>query len=154
MTGGRILKARHFVGNETFMLTYGDGVADIDINALTRFHTKHGRALTMTAIQPEGRFGSVDSNSDGLIEHFYEKPKGDGAWINGGFFVCQPEVFDYLTDGDSTVFEREPLETLARDRKLYAYKHEGFWKCMDTLRDKIYLNQLWSQNKAQWKLWE
>ena len=153
MTGGRILRARHFVGNETFMLTYGDGVADIDINALARFHTKHGKSLTMTAIQPEGRFGSVDSNSDGLIEHFYEKPKGDGAWINGGFFVCQPEVFDYITDGDSTVFEREPLETLAKDRKLYAYKHEGFWKCMDTLRDKIYLNQLWSQNKAQWKIW-
>ncbi|MDO9264990.1 MAG: glucose-1-phosphate cytidylyltransferase [Desulfosalsimonadaceae bacterium] len=154
MTGGRILRARNFIGNEAFMLTYGDGVADIDVNALLRFHRSHGKALTMTSIQPEGRFGSVDSNSDGLIETFYEKPKGDGAWINGGFFVCQPEVFDYIADGDSIMFERSPLETLARDRQLYAYKHHGFWKCMDTLRDKMYLNQLWEQNQARWKIWE
>jgi glucose-1-phosphate cytidylyltransferase len=154
MTGGRILRARNFIGNEMFMLTYGDGVADIDLHALVKFHKSHGKALTMTAIQPEGRFGSVDSNTDGLIETFYEKPKGDGAWINGGFFVCQPEVFDYITDGDSTTFERAPLEKLAGDRQLYAYKHHGFWKCMDTLRDKMHLNQLWDKNQAKWKLWE
>jgi glucose-1-phosphate cytidylyltransferase len=154
MTGGRILRVKKFIGHEPFMLTYGDGVADIDVNALLRFHRSHGKALTMTAIQPEGRFGSVDSNSDGQIEKFYEKPKGDGAWINGGFFVCQPEVFDYIIGGDSSIFERAPLETLARDRQLYAYKHHGFWKCMDTLRDKIYLNQLWEQNQAGWKIWE
>lgn len=154
MTGGRILRAHHFIGDETFMLTYGDGVADIDIHALLRFHKTHGKTLTMTAIQPEGRFGSVDSDSDGLIEKFFEKPKGDGAWINGGFFVCQPEVFDYIINGDAAVFEKQPLETLARDRQLYAYKHHGFWKCMDTLRDKIYLNNLWNQNQAVWKVWE
>jgi len=154
MTGGRILKARQFIGNETFMLTYGDGLADVDLNKLLNFHMSHGKVLTMTSIQPEGRFGSVDSQSDGMIEKFSEKPKGDGAWINGGFFVCQPEVFEYITEGDATVFERSPIETLAHDRNLYAFKHIGFWKCMDTLRDKVYLNQLWEQNQARWKLWE
>jgi glucose-1-phosphate cytidylyltransferase len=153
-TGGRILRVRNFIENEEFMLTYGDGVSDIDIKALLQFHRSHGMILTMTAIQPEGRFGSVDSNSDGMIEKFYEKPKGDGAWINGGFFVCQHEIFDYITDHDSTVFEKKPLETLARNRQLYAYKHDGFWKCMDTLRDKIYLNKLWEKNQARWKIWE
>jgi len=154
MTGGRILRAKNFVGNEPFMLTYGDGVADIDLHALVNFHQSHGKALTMTSVQPEGRFGAVDSDDNGLIEEFHEKPRGDGAWINGGFFICQPKVFDYIRDGDKSVFERAPLETLAKDRQLYAYKHHGFWKCMDTLRDKMYLNQLWENNQAEWKTWE
>lgn len=154
MTGGRILRAQKYIGNETFMMTYGDGVSDVDLNALLRFHQNHEKALTMTSVQPEGRFGAVDSNSEGLIEKFYEKPKGDGAWINGGFFVCEPRILDYITDGDDSVFERKPIESIARDRELYAFKHHGFWKCMDTLRDKIYLNQLWDQKRAPWKLWE
>lgn len=154
MTGGRILRAKNFVGNEPFMLTYGDGVADIDLHSLLKFHQSHGKALTMTSVQPEGRFGAVDSDANGLIETFYEKPRGDGAWINGGFFVCQPEVFNYITDGDKSVFERTPLENLAKDRQLYAYRHHGFWKCMDTLRDKLYLNQLWENHRAEWKIWE
>ncbi|ABW67763.1 glucose-1-phosphate cytidylyltransferase [Desulfosudis oleivorans] len=154
MTGGRILRAKTFVENEPFMLTYGDGVADIDLHALVNFHQSHGKALTMTSVQPEGRFGAVDSDDNGLIEEFHEKPRGDGAWINGGFFVCQPKVLDYIKDGDKSVFERAPLETLAKDRQLYAYKHHGFWKCMDTLRDKIYLNQLWENNQAEWKTWK
>ncbi len=154
MTGGRILRSKHFIGNETFMLTYGDGVADINLHDLLMFHQAHGRALTMTSVQPEGRFGAVDSDSNGLIEMFYEKPRGDGTWINGGFFVCQPEVFSYITGGDKSVFERAPLENLAKDRQLYAFKHHGFWKCMDTLRDKMYLNQLWESNQAEWKIWE
>ncbi|MGD8368920.1 MAG: glucose-1-phosphate cytidylyltransferase, partial [Desulfobacterales bacterium] len=149
MTGGRILRAKDFVGKETFMLTYGDGVADIDLRALLNFHQSHSKALTMTAVQPEGRFGAVDSNSAGLIESFHEKPRGDGAWINGGFFVCQPKVFDYITEGDRSVFERAPLEKLAQDRQIYAYKHRGFWKCMDTLRDKVLLNHLWENSQAK-----
>jgi glucose-1-phosphate cytidylyltransferase len=154
MTGGRILRAKTFIGNNSFMLTYGDGVASIDLDALLKFHESHGGTLTMTSVQPEGRFGAVDSDSNGLIETFYEKPIGDGAWINGGFFVCRPKVFDYITDGDRSVFERAPFEKLAKDRQLYAYKHRGFWKCMDTLRDKIYLNQLWENNQAEWKTWK
>jgi len=154
MTGGRILRAERFIGNEPFMLTYGDGVSDIDLDALLKFHKTHGKIITMTTIQPEGRFGSVATDSNGLIESFMEKPKGDGTWINGGFFVCEPRVFDYITEGDATFFERSPLENLAKSKELYAYKHHGFWKCMDTLRDKISLNQMWDRNKAKWKLWE
>jgi glucose-1-phosphate cytidylyltransferase len=154
MTGGRILQARSFIGNEPFMLTYGDGVSDVNLEDLLRFHRKHGKTITMTSIQPEGRYGSVDSNADGQIKQFLEKPKGDGAWINGGFFVCQPELFDYLKDGDETIFERSPLEALSHDGELYAYKHTGFWKCMDTLRDKVQLNELWEQNRAKWRVWE
>lgn len=154
MTGGRVLRAKKFVDNETFMLTYGDGVADVHLNDLLEFHQTHGGTLTMTSVQPEGRFGIVDSNRKGLIETFQEKPRGDGAWINGGFFVCQPEVFDYITEGDKSIFERGPLENLARDRQLYAFQHHGFWKCMDTLRDKIYLNRLWENHQAEWKMWE
>lgn len=154
MTGGRILRAKQFLGEETFMLTYGDGVADINLQDLLTFHKKHGKAITMTTVQPEGRFGAVAADSDGLIEHFMEKPKGDGTWINGGFFVCEPVVFDYITEGDATIFERTPLESLAENRELYSYKHHGFWKCMDTLRDKVALNNMWEQHQAKWKIWE
>lgn len=107
----------------------------------------------MTTVQPEGRFGAVAANTDGLIESFTEKPQGDGTWINGGFFICQPEMFNYLTEGNATVFERTPLENLAKDKQLYSYKHDGFWKCMDTLRDKIILNNLWDSHQAKWKVW-
>jgi len=154
MTGGRILRAKQFIGNEPFMLTYGDGVSDIDLNALLKFHKTHGKMITMTTIQPEGRFGAVATDSSGLIENFMEKPKGDGTWINGGFFVCEPKVFDYITEGDVTIFERTPLENMAKNKELYAYKHHGFWKCMDTLRDKIALNTMWERNQAKWKMWE
>jgi len=153
MTGGRILHAKPFVGNQTFMLTYGDGVADVDIDKLMAFHKTHGKTVTVTTVQPEGRYGAVDSGDDGKISKFLEKPEGDGSWINGGFFVCEPEVFDYL-ENDSTIFEREPLEKLAKNGQLYAYRHEGFWKCMDTLRDKTQLNKLWEQGQAKWKLWK
>ena len=153
MTGGRILRAKSFVNNETFMLTYGDGVSDVNFDELLRFHKSHGKMVTATTVQPEGRYGSVDSNEEGRIQRFLEKPEGDGAWINGGFFVCEPEVFDYLED-DRIIFEREPLENLASDGELYAYRHTGFWKCMDTLRDKSQLNQLWETGQAKWKIWQ
>ena len=152
MTGGRIKCAEKYVGQEPFLLTYGDGVADININALVDFHKAHGKKITMTSVQPEARFGNIDIADSALVSSFVEKPKGDNLWINGGFFVCQPEVFRYLKD-DKTIFEREPLETLAAEKQLYAYKHHGFWKCMDTLRDKVALNDLWSSGKALWKTW-
>ncbi len=154
MTGGRVLRARQVVGDERFMLTYGDGVGDIDIDALVRFHESHGKALTMTTVQPEGRFGGVDLAEDGArVDAFLEKPKGDGGWINAGFFVAEPKVFDYILEGDRTIFERAPLENLARDGELYAYKHHGFWKPMDTLRDNVRLNEMWEKNQAKWKIW-
>jgi len=153
-TGGRVLRARDFVGDERFMLTYGDGVSDVDINRLIAFHESHKKLMTMTAIQPEGRFGSIDAGSDGRITSFVEKPPGDGAWINGGYFVCEPGVFDYLQDGDDTILERAPLESLAEDEEIYSYRHPGFWKCMDTLRDKIQLEELWETGKRPWVLWE
>ncbi len=154
MTGGRVLRARQVVGDNPFMLTYGDGVGNVDIAALVDFHKRHGKALTMTTVQPEGRFGGVEFAEDGTnVKAFVEKPKGDGRWINAGFFVCQPGVFDYITEGDKTIFERAPLENLARDGQLYAYKHRGFWKPMDTLRDNKQLNQMWNENKALWKVW-
>jgi len=154
LTGGRILRARPFVGDEPFMLTYGDGVSDVNLYELEKFHRSHGKTVTVTAVQPEGRYGSITSNGTGRITEFLEKPKGDGMWVNCGFFVCQPQVFDYLTDGDATVFEKEPLEKLAQRGELYAYKHNGFWKCMDTIRDKTQLNQLWDTNQSKWKIWQ
>ncbi len=140
MTGGRIKRAAPYIGNETFMLTYGDGVADIDILKLLTFHKSHKKSITMTSVQPEGRFGALNIDADNLqVIEFREKPKGDGAWINGGFFVCEPHVLDYI-EGDDTIFEKEPLENLAEDGELYTYKHQGFWKPMDTLRDKNHWN--------------
>jgi glucose-1-phosphate cytidylyltransferase len=151
MTGGRLLRARKYVGEERFMLTYGDGVSDVNIKALEEFHQSHSGCITMTSVQPDGRFGSLKMDGDRISE-FMEKPKGDGGWINGGFFVCDPKVFEYL-DGDSTIFERDPLEKMAEDKELFAFKHTGFWKPMDTLRDKNQLEEMWNSNTAKWKTW-
>lgn len=153
MTGGRLKKAQNFVGDETFMLTYGDGVGNIDISKLVSFHKSHSKALTMTSVQPEGKFGVIDIEHDSRVCHFMEKPKGDSVWINAGFFVCEPKVFEYISKGDATVFERDPLEHLAHDGELFAYKHTGFWKCMDTLRDKNQLCEMWDNGQAKWKIW-
>jgi len=153
-TGGRLKQAEKYLQNEPFMLTYGDGLSDIDLNNLLNYHKSHGKLVTMTAVQPEGRFGSLDINFEtGKIKSFVEKPKGDGTWINGGFFVCEPEIFKYITEGDQTVWERKPLETLSSDNQLFAYKHTGFWKPMDTLRDKKQLEDLWDADSAPWKTW-
>lgn len=153
MTGGRIKRVAQYINNEPFFLTYGDGVGDVDINKLLEFHKNHGKAITMTAVQPEGRFGALEINENERIEKFIEKPQGDGTWINGGYFVCEPKVLDYITEGDSTVFERSPLEKLAADKELFAFKHYGFWCPMDTLRDNLHLNKLWETNSAKWKVW-
>ncbi len=150
-TGGRIKRIQQYTGGERFMLTYGDGVADIDIPALTAYHEGHGRPATITAVQPSGRFGALELNGD-TVEGFQEKPEGDGAWINGGFFILEPEVFDYI-EGDHTLFEREPLENLAKNGNLEAFKHSGFWQPMDTLRDKNHLDELWASGEAPWKVW-
>ncbi|MBO5368700.1 glucose-1-phosphate cytidylyltransferase [Methanocorpusculum sp.] len=154
MTGGRVKRAQKYVGDEPFMLTYGDGVSDIDIGKLVEFHKAHGKAATMTSVQPEGRFGALVFNENGEVTSFAEKPKGDGAWINAGFFVCEPKVFDYITEGDTTIFERSPLENLAKDRELYTYHHDGFWKCMDTLRDKQQLQAMCDEGNAPWISWD
>ena len=153
MTGARIKQARPYLGEEPFFLTYGDGVSNIDIKALLAFHQSHGRALTMSAVQPEGRFGVIELDDQSGVKKFFEKPQGDGGWINGGFFVCEPKVFDYISDRNDCIFEREPLENIARDGQLYAYQHNGFWMCMDTLRDKVRLNELWESKQAKWKIW-
>ena len=153
-TAGRLQRIRHHLDNETFMLTYGDGLTDLDLKSLLRFHNEHGKIATVTSIQPAGKFGSLDIQEDGLVSRFFEKPKGDGYWINGGFFVLEPAVFNYL-DGDFTdvMWEDKPLEDLAKDGQLKAYKHDGFWKCMDALRDKIELDAMWESGKAKWKIW-
>lgn len=152
MTGGRIKRVRGYIGNEAFFMTYGDGVCDIDIGNLVRFHQKHGKLATLTAIQPGGRFGRLEIGDDHIISNFAEKKKEDGGWINGGFMVLEPKVLDYI-DGDSVSFEREPLERLAKEGQLCAYMHSGMWQCMDTLRDKLYLEELWQSGKAPWKKW-
>jgi len=152
MTGGRIKKARSYIGDETFLLTYGDGVSDVSISDLIKFHSNHGKKITMTAVQPAGRYGSLNIEKDNVVSNFLEKPKGDGSWINGGFFVCEPEVLDTI-EGDLTVFEEDPLINLAKDSELVAYKHSGFWQCMDTLRDKQNLSDLWDKQQAPWNIW-
>jgi len=154
MTGGRIKRAQNFIGNEPFMLTYGDGVSDINIDELVRFHKSHGKAMTMTSAQLEGRFGALNIDEENRVYEFKEKPKGDGNWINAGFFVCEPKVFDYITEGDETVFEQAPLMNLAKDGELFTFKYEGFWKPMDTLRDKQRLQKMWEEKKAPWKVWD
>ena len=151
MTGGRIKRAKEFIGNDAFMVTYGDGVSDVNIKDLVDFHRINNKKATMTAIQPTGRFGALDIGNN-LVNKFIEKPSGDGNWINGGFIVCEPEVLD-LIDSDSTILEQYPLQTLATQGELSAFKHNGFWQCMDTLRDKIYLNDLWDIKQAPWKVW-
>ncbi|MBP9682020.1 MAG: glucose-1-phosphate cytidylyltransferase [Bacteriovorax sp.] len=152
MTGGRVKRAEKYIGNEPFLLTYGDGVSNVNITETVNFHKKHGKKLTMTAIQPEGRFGALKIEADNKVSSFLEKPKGDGAWINGGFFVCEPSIMNYIS-GDQVIFEKGPLETLANEGEIYSYKHEGFWKCMDTLRDKNQLNEMWNSGAAPWKVW-
>jgi glucose-1-phosphate cytidylyltransferase len=152
MTGGRIKCVQNYIGNEPFMLTYGDGVADINLQELISFHKSHGKLITMTSVLPEGRFGSLSIDESNKVNNFVEKPKGDGSWINGGFFVCQPEVFNYILD-DKTIFEREPLENLAKEEQLFTYKHNGFWRPMDTLRDKTLLENLIETNSAPWVKW-
>ncbi|OGS12785.1 MAG: glucose-1-phosphate cytidylyltransferase [Elusimicrobia bacterium RIFOXYA2_FULL_58_8] len=154
LTGSRIKRVQQYVGKAPFMLTYGDGVANVDLSKLTAYHKKNGAYATITAIQPPGRFGAIEMNRQGAVSAFQEKPRGDDAWINGGFFVLEPEIFKYIKDGDSTIWERGPLEKLAADKQLAAYRHTGFWKCMDTLRDKTELENLWQSGRAPWKLWK
>jgi glucose-1-phosphate cytidylyltransferase len=152
MTGGRLKRVQPYVGDETFCLTYGDGVSNVDLKGLIAFHREQGTLATLTAIQPPGRFGVFNlQNGDGRVHQFREKPEGEGAWINGGFFVLEPGVFDYI-DGDDTVWEQGPLRALSRDGQLSAYKHTGFWQPMDTLRDKNVLEDLW-EKEAPWKVW-
>ena len=153
MTGGRLKRARKYIGDETFCLTYGDGVSNVNILDLVAFHRSQGVQATLTAIQPPGRFGALTlSSGQSHVHGFREKPGGDGAWISGGFFVLEPSALDYITD-DSTVWEKEPLESLSRDGGLAAYRHSGFWQPMDTLRDKVYLEELWTSGNAPWKIW-
>lgn len=153
MTGSRIKKAQKYIGNERFLLTYGDGVSDVDIKSLISAHEHSKKLVTMTTVQPSGRFGAVIIKDDNIITSFKEKPKGDESWINGGFFVCEPEVFNYIPDQDDVIFERTPLENLAKDHKLNAYKHQGFWRPMDTLKDKNDLTEMWQTDKAPWAVW-
>jgi glucose-1-phosphate cytidylyltransferase len=152
-TGGRLKRVAPYVGDGTFLMTYGDGVADVDLGALVEFHRAHGKLATVTAVQPLGRFGAMElAPDDESVLAFREKPKGDGAWVNGGFFVLEPGVLARI-GGDATLFEQEPLEQLAADGQLRAFKHMGFWQPMDVLRDKTHLDQLWRSGKAPWKVW-
>ena len=154
-TAGRLQQVKKYTGNEDFMLTYGDGVSDVDITELVAFHKKHNKIATVTAVQPDARFGGMDITEDGAVNAFREKSKADAQWINGGFFVLKPEVFNYLQkDMTHMMWEDEPLEKLTQDKQLVAYKHKGFWKCMDAMRDKIELTELWGSGKAPWKTWE
>ena len=153
MTGGRVKRVQQYVGDEPFFLTYGDGVGDVNIPATLDYHRRQGLFATVTATQPSGRYGALELDAGNVVRGFQEKPKGDGAWVNAGFFVMEPQVFDYIS-GDSTILEREPLENLAKDGKLCAYKHEGFWQPMDTMRDKTALENLWQAGKAPWKVWQ
>jgi glucose-1-phosphate cytidylyltransferase len=152
MTGGRIKRIQPYVGGETFMLTYGDGLADIDLRMLLEFHRSHGKSVTLTAVRPPGRFGLLNLEGQDRVHTFTEKPAGDGGFMNGGFFVCEPKVFDYLA-GDTTIWERDPLERLATEGELMAYKHNSFWAALDTLRDKNQLESLWNSGKAPWRMW-
>ena len=152
MTGGRLKRVREYLEGGPFCLTYGDGVGDVDIRSTIAFHKRQGKLATMTVVQPPGRFGAVAMDEGHAVSSFQEKPTGDGAWINGGFFVLEPGVIDYI-EGDATVWEAEPLRDLARDGQLSAYRHEGFWQPMDTLRDRNVLEELWKSRQAPWKVW-
>ena len=151
MTGGRLLRAKDHIGDETFSFTYGDGVTDLDIRNVVDFHQQSGSIATVTAVQPPGRYGTLDLSEDDRA-YFAEKPHGSNGWVNGGFFVAEPSILDYI-DGDDTVFEQTPMNRLSADRELTAYQHQGFWHGMDTLWDKITLNDLWNDGKAPWKIW-
>jgi glucose-1-phosphate cytidylyltransferase len=153
MTGGRIKRIQEYTNNEPFMLTYGDGVGNVDISELYNFHKSHGKLCSVTSVQPSGRFGALDIGVNSSVNSFLEKPKGDGAWINGGYMVCEPGVFDYIKQGDSTIWEKGPMEDIALAGEMRAYKHHGFWRPMDTLKDRHDLNDMWDQNKAEWKTW-
>jgi glucose-1-phosphate cytidylyltransferase len=152
MTGGRLRRVREYIGDKDFCLTYGDGIGNVDISKLIAFHKAHGKLATLTATQMPGRFGALHIEPENRVCHFQEKPEGDGTWINGGFFILSPAVIDYIKD-DTTIWERDPLEALAREAQLQAYKHHGFWQPMDTLRDKIHLESLWQSGQAPWKVW-
>jgi glucose-1-phosphate cytidylyltransferase len=152
MTGGRLRRVKKFLANETFCFTYGDGLSDIRIQETINFHKKHGGKATITAVQPPGRFGILEINNHDMVNSFLEKPQGQGTWINGGFFVLEPSVIDLIAD-DTVVWEKQPLEDLAAQKQLHAYKHEGFWQCMDTVRDKLLLESLWESGSAPWKSW-
>lgn len=152
MTGARLRRVRSYLGDDDFCFTYGDGVGDINIKELIAFHRQHGKLATLTATQPPGRFGVLNLEGN-LITSFQEKPTGDGAWINGGFFVLSPKVIDYIEEGEAVTWEKAPMEHLAQDNQLTAYKHTGFWQPMDTLRDKFLLEELWNVDKAPWKIW-
>jgi len=154
MTGGRLRRVKDYVKDEeAFCFTYGDGVGNVDISELIKFHKAHGRLATLTATRPQGRYGALKFGPDDSVDHFQEKPRGDGSWINGGYFVLSPKVIDSITD-DATIWENEPLSGLAKHGQLSAFKHDGFWQPMDTLREKVYLNELWNAGKAPWKVWE
>lgn len=154
LTGGRIRRVREHLGNETFCMTYGDGVCDVNVQEIIKFHRAHKKLATVTAVQPPGRFGAFTLHNDqSQIEHFREKPSGDGAWVNGGFFVLEPAVIDYI-EGDLSTWEREPMQNLARDGQLCAYKYAGFWQSMDTIRDQMVLSEHWATGKAPWKVWD
>ncbi len=154
-TAGRIKKIKKYIGNETFMLTYGDGVSDVDINKLIAFHKASGKYATLTSIQPPGRFGTIKTKESGEVIDFKEKQEGAEMWINGGFFVLEPKIFDYLEgDMENVQWEKNPLIEIAKDGQLVSYKHVGFWKCMDAMRDKIEMEELWESNKALWKVWK
>lgn len=152
MTGGRLLRVKDYLNDQTFMMTYGDGVGNINIEELIKHHKSTKQIATLTATRPSGRFGAIKIERDNKVSHFQEKPDGDGSWINGGFFVLEPEVFNYL-ENDFTVFERKPLQSLAHDGQLKAYYHNGFWMPMDKLSDKVDLEKMWNENKAPWKIW-
>jgi glucose-1-phosphate cytidylyltransferase len=153
-TAGRLKRIEKYVKGETFMLTYGDGVSNVDITALIDFHKSHGRLATLTSVQVPGRFGNLGITPQGEVENFIEKPVGDGMWINGGFFVLEPGIFKYLEGNvDDIQWEKEPLGAIAKDQQLAAYKHNGFWKCMDALRDRVELEDMWSSDNAKWKTW-
>lgn len=152
MTGGRVKRVAPYLDNEPFMLTYGDGVSDVNIAELVAYHKKHGKLATITATQPSGRFGALELSDESSVTSFQEKPVGDGSWINGGFFVLDPAIINRIS-GDDILFEKGPLESLARDGELMGYKHHGFWQPMDTLRDKTSLEELWRSDKAPWKVW-
>lgn len=153
-TAGRIKRIQKHVKDETFMLTYGDGVADIDINELLKFHKTNGKLATLTSIQLPGKFGNIETSDAGIVTKFQEKPEGDGVWINGGFFVLEPGIFKYLNENmDKIQWEKKPLIDIANDGQLCAYRHNGFWKCMDAMRDKIELEEFWDNTKAPWKIW-
>lgn len=154
MTGGRIKRIQKYIGNERFLLTYGDGVTDLNIADTISIHEKSGAALSLTAYKPGGKFGALQIDLDtNKVLSFQEKPDGDRNWVNAGYFVCEPEVFDYIADGDHVVFERTPLETIAKAGKMNAFRHAGFWKPMDTLRDNTELNEMWDNDTAPWKIW-